>query len=159
MRPYIPDVGRSRRARSRAILWRELKGRQLGYAFGRDHPVDRYNVSFYCEALNLVVEIDGIVRDDRRMLRRCDRRLARLRLLGVAVLRFTDDEVVHNIDGVVGSIRRWIRNRPAGGHAAGRVETGMRADHADAGESGLGRAAPVRLRSASRSPVMRSVVK
>jgi hypothetical protein len=93
------------------------------------------------------------------MLRRCDRRLARLRLLGVAVLRFTDDEVVHNIDGVVGSIRRWIRNRPAGGTVAGREETGLPTDQTDTGESGRGRTAPVRLPAAGRSPVMRSVVK
>ena len=92
--------------RSQAILWRELKGKQLGYAFDRDHPIDRYNVPFYCKALKLAVEVDGIVRDDMRILRRSDRRHARLVRLGVAVLRFSDDEVV-------GSIRRWIRNRPA----------------------------------------------
>ena len=99
--------------RSQTILWRELKEKPLGYTFDRDHPIDRYNVAFYCKALKLVVEVDGVISDDMRVLQRSDRRHARLGRLGVAVLRFTDDEVVHNIDGVVGTIRRWIRNRPA----------------------------------------------
>ena len=99
--------------RSQAILWRELKEKPLGYTFDRDHSIDRYTIPFYCKALKLAVEVDGIVRDDMRTLHRSDRRHARLGRLGVAVLRFSDDEVVHNIDGVVDSIRRWIRNRPA----------------------------------------------
>ena len=123
MPSHIMDDRRDRRARaheaegriarSQELLWRELKGKQLGYAFDRDHPLDRCNVRFYCKALKLAVEVDGIVRDDMRIVCRDDRRRARLRRLGVAVLRFTDEEVAHNIDGVIGSIRRWIRNRPA----------------------------------------------
>ena len=111
--PHRAHEARMRIVRSRTILWRELKEKQLGYRFDRDQTIDRYSVPFYCKALKLAVEVDGIVRDDMRSLHRGGRRHARLRCLGFAVLCFTDDEVVHNIDGVVGAIRRWIRNRPA----------------------------------------------
>ena len=105
--------------RSQWILWRELKARRLGYAFERDHAIDRYKLPFYCEALKLAVEVDGIVRDDLRILQRCRRRHARLGRLGVAVLYFTDEEVTHNIDGVMSCIRRWIRQRPAASREGG----------------------------------------
>ena len=100
--------------RSQTILWRELRDRHmLGYDFERHYPIDRCSVDFYCAVLRLAIEVEGIIRTNVRMLRNCERRYAKLTRRGLTVLRFSDDEVVHNLDGVVGSIRRWIRNQPA----------------------------------------------
>jgi very-short-patch-repair endonuclease len=46
------------------LLWKELKGKQLGYQFLRQRPIDKYIVDFYCPALNLVIEIDGVSHDN-----------------------------------------------------------------------------------------------
>lgn len=40
-------------------MWREIKGRQLGYKFSRQIPIDQYIVDFYCKDLQLAIEIDG----------------------------------------------------------------------------------------------------
>ena len=98
---------------SEAILWRELRDKHmLGYVFERGVPIDRYSLDFYCEELGLAVAVDAIIRTNVRLLRNGERRCARLLRLGITVLRFSEDEVAHNLDGVVGSIRRWIRNQP-----------------------------------------------
>ena len=97
----------------KGVLWRELQGRQvLGHVFARGYPIERYQVDFYCEALRLAVEVDRIVRNDARALRSGQRRSSRLAVLGIRELRFTDDEVMHNLDGVLASIRRWVRAQP-----------------------------------------------
>lgn len=110
LRWFMRDL---RMPRPEAILWRELKGRkQLGCKFERQHPIDRYVVDFYCRALALAIEIDAVARDGRA-LGYDERRQVRLASLGVTVLRYTDDEVMHNLDGVLTSVRRWLRHRLA----------------------------------------------
>ncbi len=43
---------------SEVLLWNELKQKKLGYDFHRQKPIDEYIVDFYCEVLDLVIEID-----------------------------------------------------------------------------------------------------
>lgn len=104
---------RVRGPRSEAVLWGELRGgRILGYEFARCCPIRRDRVDFYCEALRLAIEVGRIIHKDAGVLRDAKKRDSRLAGLGIRVLRFTDDEVMHNLDGVVSSIRRWIRSQP-----------------------------------------------
>jgi very-short-patch-repair endonuclease len=94
------------------LLWSELKGRRLrGYRFDRRCQVDRYVVDFYCSELRLAVDIVGAATpwqgpciDEERTIR--------LRLSGVAFLPFAEEEVLHNLDGVVSRIRQAIRHLP-----------------------------------------------
>jgi very-short-patch-repair endonuclease len=64
---------------SESALWRHLSGSQLGVAFRRQVPLDRYVVDFLAPSARLIVEVDGlwhhrrVAADERR-----DRRLARL---------------------------------------------------------------------------------
>lgn len=100
---------RARAPRAAALLWREIgAGRIPGCGFERRYPIDRYTIDFYCRRLELAIEIGAILRD-ARALRAEQRRTARLAQLGVTVLRFSDEEVIHNLDGVVGTIRRCVR--------------------------------------------------
>ena len=104
---------RVRGPRCEAVLWDELRGGQiLGCEFTRCYPIRHDRVDFYCEALRLAVEVDCIIRRDAGALRDAKKRDSRLARAGIRVLRFTDDEVTHNLDGVVSSIRRWIRSQP-----------------------------------------------
>src|SRR5437016_4738399 len=41
------------------LLWREIRGRQLGPRFRRQVPMDPYVVDFYCSEAKLIVEVDG----------------------------------------------------------------------------------------------------
>jgi len=57
---------------SESALWRHLSGSQLGVAFRRQVPLERYIVDFLAPSLRLIVEVDGlwhhrrIAADERR---------------------------------------------------------------------------------------------
>lgn len=102
-----------RAPRPTAMLWRELeKGQVMGYEFARAHPLCDDHVAFYCEQLGLAIAVDPIIVSDRSALRSARRRDGRLAGRGIRLLRFSNDEVTHNLDGVVACIRRWIRSQP-----------------------------------------------
>ncbi len=95
-----------------ALLWGELRGRRLrGYRFERRRTVDRFVVDFYCAELHLAVDIVG-AEAGRYGLRIDEARTIRLRLSGVVFLPFAEEEVLHNLDGVVSRIRQVIRYLP-----------------------------------------------
>ena len=111
---WIGRIRELRRPMSRAecALWRELRGRRLlGFRFERQRAIERYIVSFYCPDLALAIEIDAPAGEDASYGYERERDV-RLRLWGVAVLRFSEDEVLHNLDGVIAKIRQSIRYLP-----------------------------------------------
>ena len=94
-----------------ALLWRELKGRALGFEFHRQLPIDDYVVDFYCHELRLAIEIDGSSHEWPEANREDVERQARLESLGVCFLRFADKDVKRHLGEVVDSIRIWIEDR------------------------------------------------
>ncbi len=81
-------------------IWNEvLRKRQFArYKFLRQKPIDGYIVDFYCSELRLVIEIDGDSHADT-----ADYDAERTKILsayGLTVVRFTNDEVLQNIEGV-----------------------------------------------------------
>jgi very-short-patch-repair endonuclease len=98
---------------AQARLWAELKGRRmLSFRFVRQHSIDRYRVDFYCADLSLAIEVDALNRDDAVVYQYDRERDVRLRLCGVAVLRFTEEEVLNNLDGVLTKVRQSLRYLP-----------------------------------------------
>ncbi|MDP3111868.1 MAG: endonuclease domain-containing protein [Thermodesulfovibrionales bacterium] len=99
---------RKNSALSEVLLWRYLKGKQLlGYDFDRQRPVDNFIVDFFCNELMLAIEIDGDTHNYR--ISQDIERQRRIEGLGVRFLRFTDEDVKQNIEGVVTVIEKWIR--------------------------------------------------
>lgn len=93
---------------SEVILWNQLKARKIdGYQFMRQKPIDEYIVDFYCNKLNLVIEIDGD--SHSRKAEEDQIRQRKLESLGLSFLRFYDSDVKKNLDGVLTVIRNWIR--------------------------------------------------
>ena len=80
-------------------MWRILRARQLaGYKFRRQQPIDHYIVDFICFSHRLVIEIDGgqhgiDVEHDERRTRYLERE-------GFRVVRFWNNEVLENAEGV-----------------------------------------------------------
>lgn len=98
---------RNRSTRSEILLWDQLKGKQmLGYDFHRQKPVGRYIIDFFCPRLMLTIELDGSSHEDRE--REDRRRQEDLEQQGIQFLRFPDNEVKQNLEGVVEEIRGWI---------------------------------------------------
>jgi len=93
-------------------LWSRLRGSQIGFKFRRQAVIAPYIVDFLCPWNGLVVEVDG----DTHVQERDHVRDAALKEPGYIVLRFSNADVMSNIDGVVEAIlahavalpeRRW----------------------------------------------------
>jgi very-short-patch-repair endonuclease len=84
------------------ILWARLRRRQLyGFKFRRQHPVGDYVLDFYCVQRKLAIEVDGESHYVERGPVRDEGRTAVLAREGIRVLRFTNVEVIAEIEGVV----------------------------------------------------------
>ena len=90
------------------ILWMKLKNGQIGYKFRRQHGIKNYIVDFYCPRKKLVIEIDG---ENHYIINNQEKDQARdseLIKLNIRVLRFTNKEIMENIDGVMDKIMETI---------------------------------------------------
>jgi len=96
--------------KSEACLWKyALKAKQLkGYQFRRQRPVLNYIADFICKELMLIIEIDGITHDTNVSLDKDKRREEELSIAGFKIIRFTDEEVLSNMAGVVTAIEKEI---------------------------------------------------
>ena len=97
-----------------AKLWRALRRNQLdSLSFRRQHPLGAYTLDFYCPSLRLAIEVDGGQHADSRELRRDDLRTAWLESKGIVVIRFWNNEVLGNLNGVLEEIARVASQRQA----------------------------------------------
>lgn len=88
-------------------LWQQLRRKQrLGFKFRRQHAMERFIVDFYCPAARLVVEVDGPVHQytyEEDLIRQ-----AYLENLGLRVLRFPNEQVMKELEGVVAVIEEAL---------------------------------------------------
>lgn len=95
------------------LMWSQLRNRGLaGLKFRRQHPCPPYVLDFYCAELRLVVELDGGQHYDDRGIEMDRLRTDYLQRQGLEVLRFSNLDVLQNLDGVLTQILRWIEARP-----------------------------------------------
>lgn len=113
--PYNKDLKsfsrelRNHSTRSEITLWNQLKRKQVkGLQFNRQKPLGPFIVDFYCKRLNLVIEIDGITHESDEAKLNDAKRQSLLEGMGLKFLRFTDEEVLQNIDGVIRKIEMWV---------------------------------------------------
>jgi len=85
-------------------LWNHLRKNQLGYRFRRQHSIGPYIVDFYCPSHALVIEIDGDTHYEPGSVDYDHRRDDFLRSHSLNVIRFTNFDVRHNLQGVIDSI-------------------------------------------------------
>lgn len=115
MQPYNHNLKRfSRELRSNLtdaerFLWSRLRGKQLcGFQWYRQKPLASYIVDFYCPRARLVIEVDGGQHYDESSITRDKERDTKLCMLGLTVLRFTNTDILHCIDGVVMQIEKSL---------------------------------------------------
>src|SRR5205823_11332387 len=97
---------RRRMTRAETLLWRYIKAHrieQLG--FRRQVPIGNYVADFVCHSARLVIELDGESHDFESRRKIDHRRDAWFEFQGYAVLRFTNDQVLRELEGVVHLIR------------------------------------------------------
>ncbi|MGP0565733.1 MULTISPECIES: endonuclease domain-containing protein [unclassified Nitrospina] len=76
--------------------------------FNRQKPIGSYIVDFYCHRHQLVIEIDGDTHGTPQAKKKDQARTEFLSAQGLTVVRFTNREVMHNIEGVLGEVERVI---------------------------------------------------
>ena len=82
------------------LLWRHLRNRQLGgFKFRRQHSFPPYIVDFVCIEKRLVVELDGD--QHTRAVEADERRTKFLEQKGFRVIRFWNNELLGNTEGVL----------------------------------------------------------
>jgi very-short-patch-repair endonuclease len=115
---YAPKsaIERARRLRStstdaEAIMWAGLRGRSLRARFRRQHPFEGYFLDFYCHEARLAVEVDGGQHYEAGHARRDAQRTRVLARGGLHVLRFTNLEVIEELDSVLESVWFELRRR------------------------------------------------
>ncbi|MCH7380309.1 MULTISPECIES: endonuclease domain-containing protein [Acinetobacter] len=118
MKPYNKNLKQaSRNLRSNMtdaeqLLWQRIRRKQiLGLQFYRQKPILNFIVDFYCPAVNLVIECDGGQHYTETGLEADQNRDHALSELGLITLRFSNHQILTEIDAVVERIYYVVRQR------------------------------------------------
>jgi very-short-patch-repair endonuclease len=106
------------------LLWRALRQGQLGWRFRRQFPIPPYVVDFACIEARLIIEADG---GQHALPGEHDRRDAVLKAKGWRVLRFWNNDVIENRDGVLQRIAETLETSPdrrLSGYSAAALSAG-----------------------------------
>ncbi|TRX60246.1 DUF559 domain-containing protein [Fulvivirga sp. M361] len=105
LQPFAKAL-RSDMTKAEACLWKYvLKARMMKrYQFRRQRPVLNYIDDFMCKELNLIIEVDGITHTYQGIALNDKKRTSDLEKHGFTVLKYTDEEVLQQIDRVFSSI-------------------------------------------------------
>jgi very-short-patch-repair endonuclease len=94
-------------------LWSRIRNRQIdGWKFNRQVASGPYVLDFYCFEASLAIEVDGSQHAEVRA-EHDRKRTAYLEQKGLTVLRFWNDDVLNNMDGVLERIYLTLGQRPA----------------------------------------------
>ncbi|MBU6458584.1 MAG: DUF559 domain-containing protein [Bradyrhizobium sp.] len=88
------------------VLWNRIRNRQVdGHKFVRQQPIENYICDFVCRERRLIIEVDGSQHNESAADAVRDRRLSEG---GYRVLRFWNNEVLGNINGVLEVIQTTL---------------------------------------------------
>jgi very-short-patch-repair endonuclease len=95
-------------------LWQALRRGQLnGVQFRRQHPLGPYKLDFYCSSLRLAVEVDGGQHAESRK-RADDQRTHWLADKDIEVVRYWNNDVLSNLQGVLEDLLTHVERRASG---------------------------------------------
>jgi len=115
--PYNPKlVARAKELRQNPTpaekkLWQDCL-KTFPWRVLRQRPIDHFVVDFYCAALKLVIEVDGESHFTSEGRMRDAERTQVLEGYGLIVMRFTNDEVMHQFEEVCQRIWEQIPLNP-----------------------------------------------
>jgi len=96
------------------VMWESLRGKKIGFKFRRQHIIDEFIVDFVCIEKNLVIEVDGEYHNSSEQKNADELRTKILNELGFKVIRFKNEEVIGNIDGVLKKISAILASLSSG---------------------------------------------
>jgi ATP-dependent DNA helicase RecG len=95
-------------------LWETLRTKQLNFKFRRQHIIGGFIVDFVCIPKQLIVEVDGKYHNTREQQEADNLRTIILQELGFKVIRFTNEELIENIEKVLSQISQELESPPLG---------------------------------------------
>jgi very-short-patch-repair endonuclease len=102
LKPLAREM-RNKPTEAENILWQQLRNKQIsGFIFRRQFSIERFIVDFYCPRRRLVIEIDGLIhryQQDEDAVRQ-----AFIEQQGFHLIRFSNDEVINNLEMVINQI-------------------------------------------------------
>lgn len=88
-----------------ATLWKSLQRKQLhGKKFRRQHSIKNFIVDFYCASEKIIIELDGAYHFEFAQQNYDDERTQILESFGLKVIRFENELVFENLEGVLNEI-------------------------------------------------------
>ncbi len=93
-------------------LWEFLKSKPSGFKFRRQHPLGIYILDFYCHKLRISIEVDGGYHFTAEQKAKDAERTAYVTNLGITEYRFTNEEILVNLDKSIEFINALLRDAP-----------------------------------------------
>ena len=90
------------------VLWKYLRGKQLGVNFRRQHIIGNYISDFACLTLKLIIELDGGYHQLPSQKISDEERTKWLESRGFTIMRFTNEEVLGDIEETINKIRNYV---------------------------------------------------
>ena len=113
---------RNKPTEAEAVLWNALSGKNLdGYKFRRQHIIGEFITDFICLKQNLIVEVDGAIHQLPENKKSDEERTKWLESQGYRVIRFTNNQVLSNLDKVLDEILEALKAPPLGAGGAGKI--------------------------------------
>jgi len=94
------------------LLWSQLKHSRLGSKFRRQHSIGGYIADFYCPSKRLIVEIDGSQHINKENIEYDSIRTKYFQGLNIKVIRFWNNDVNKNLNGVILKIKNYLDHHP-----------------------------------------------
>ena len=89
-------------------IWYYIRSKRLGYKFRRQYSFGCYIVDFYCPDFRLAIEIDGDSHGTEDGIIRDNTRNIYLKNLNILIKRYTNNDVMKNIEGVMEDLENFI---------------------------------------------------
>lgn len=119
-----------RKTEAEDALWQHLRNRQVeNCKFRRQHPLGHFIADFYCHEKRLVIEVDGGYHLTEEQKAYDEARTEAINQYGIQVVRFTNEQVLTDMDYVISEIRSILAPHPLPspqGEGQGEVDLGFK---------------------------------
>jgi len=106
----LKNQNKKKSTQAEAILWECLRNKNLNYKFRRQHIIDMFIADFICLEKKLIIEVDGGYHNSPEQKEADELRTQILNEIGFKVIRFTNEEVIGNIENVIKKISATLES-------------------------------------------------
>ena len=92
-----------------SVLWEHIRDNALGVKFLRQHIIGDYIADFLSRKGNLIIEVDGGYHAERQQQENDTIREQWLESMGFHILRFSNEEVLNDINNVIQRISNYLK--------------------------------------------------